>query len=223
MPGGSVIEADGTVTEADDGGPVRLHTEQALGRLIEWWQKPALRALVRTYTDEIQEAESMLWDVIVSRFVDYAAGVHLDRLGRVVGEPRKGKGDAAYRARIKARIRINQSFGNPVDVIGVLRAVDPAAFHFVEMAPASFVIVYDEPAVSLAVQGEIPGIVAECRAAGVGAGVIQPIDDPGVLDGAFNFCDVDLAPLGTGLGLGDVPGLFGAGDYGGTLSWYASA
>lgn len=218
LPGGAVVEQDGSIvaaTPAND--PVRLHTAQALGRLIARWQKPNIRALLATYTDELQEIETMLWDVIVSRFPDYAEGTQLDTLGKIVGEPRAGKSDGSYRARIKARIRINQSFGNPVDVIGVLRTADSAAFRYEELAPAFFRITYSIAAVP-AVQAELPLIVSESRPAGVGASVIQPIDRPGVLAGYFTFCDTDGLPLGSGLGFGDT-----AGTVGGSLSWYARA
>ncbi len=41
-----------------------------------------------------------------------AAGVHLDRLGKLVGEARKDRTDAAYAAAIRVRIRVNRSDGS---------------------------------------------------------------------------------------------------------------
>lgn len=175
LPGGTAIEPDGDIVGANDNGEIRLHTQQALSRLIEFWRgKPNMAGWLSDYIDEIQEVENVVWDVIVGRLPDYAEGVQLDVLGSIVGERRNGLGDAAFRVRIKARIRINQSFGRPLDVIEVLRLIDPATFHLIEHYPAAFEIYYDTPPANDAIAGQIPGIVAETRAAGVGAIVRIP-------------------------------------------------
>jgi hypothetical protein len=220
LPGGTAIESDGTIVSAEENGEVRSHTDQALGRLVERWKKPALQALVRSYTDELQEVESMLWDVILLRFPDYASGAQLDVLGRIVGEPRRGKGDAAFRARIKAQIRINSSFGRLSDIIAVLNLADPASYTIEELGPAFFRVVYLEPAVSAAVQGEIPAMVAATRAAGVGASVTQPVV-PTDGFGPFTFSDSGGDPAADGPGFSDSGGDPAA--EGGSLSWYSSA
>jgi len=175
LPGGTAIEPDGEIVNADDNGEIKLHTAQALSRLIEFWRgKPNLAGWLSDYIDEIQELENVVWDVIVGRLPDYAEGVQLDVLGAIVGERRNGLGDAAFRVRIKARIRINQSFGTPKDVIEVLQLIDPAPFHVVEYGIAAFTVYYDTPPANDAVASQIHGIVKETRAAGVGATVRIP-------------------------------------------------
>lgn len=212
LPGGSAIESDGSIVEVDDNGGVRMHSDQALGRLIEYWQKPKIRALLRTYTDELQELETAFWDILATRFVDYAYGVHLDKLGKLVGEARAGRGDATYRVRIKVRILINASFGTADDVIGVLMLLAEETFQYREFGTAFFQIVYDAPPTPQAVQQEIPGIVAETRAAGVGASVITPASTS-----VFMFNQTTGVPYGSGLGFS------GPGTVGGDLSLYARA
>lgn len=177
LPGGTVIDTEGNAVA--DNGEIRAHSTQALSRLIERWRadkNPNLAALVTSVNDEVQELENAIWDVIVGRLPDYAEGEQLDALGRIVGQRRDGLGDAAYRAHIKARVRINQSFGTPLDVIEVLRLVDTVTFHLVEEGTASFRIFYDAPPSNAAIGHEIPSLVRQARAAGVRATVSFPVD-----------------------------------------------
>jgi hypothetical protein len=179
LPGGTAIDTEGNTVIAADNGEIRMHTTQALSRLIERWRadnNPNLAALVMSVNDEVQELENAIWDVIVGRLPDYAEGAQLDALGRTVGQSREGLGDAAFRAHIKARVRINQSFGTPADVIEVLRLVDSVAFHLVELGTATFSVYYDAPPSNAAIGHEIPTLVRQARAAGVRATVSFPVD-----------------------------------------------
>ncbi len=221
LPGGGVVELDGTIADLTDSGtdgPVRVHPEIAIERTIERWKtKPGFQALLASYTSVLQDVENVLWDVLVLRFLDYAFGASLNTLGKIVGVGRGPRTDPQYRARIKAQVAINASRGGADDVINVLRLVDAASFTFREYDPAFFRIEYLEPAPDF-VQAEIPLIVRDARAAGVGASVLQPPDVTGVLAGAFNFGD-GPDPAGTGLGFGNA----GSGTYGGALSHYVVA
>jgi hypothetical protein len=138
LPGGTQFDTgtDPTVVSVDD---VTLHTPLALLRLIERWKgKPNLAAILASYTDQLQLLENALWDIITARLVDYAEGAQLDAIGRIVGEIRQGQNDAQYRARLRVRIRINQSFGTAEDVIIVLQMLDAALFAFVESGLCAF-------------------------------------------------------------------------------------
>lgn len=179
LPGGSALNVTGAEIDAQDNGEVRLHTPLALSRLIERWRaenNPQLANLLSSYTDEVQELENAIWDVMVGRLTDYASGVQLDALGRIVGQKRESLGDAAYRAHIKARIRINQSFGQPRDVIAVIKLVDSAAFHLAEFPTASFRVWFDAPPANAAVGHELPKLIKQTRAAGVSGIVSFPVD-----------------------------------------------
>jgi hypothetical protein len=192
LPGGTQFDTgtDPTVVSVDD---VTLHTPLALLRLIERWKgKPNLAAILASYTDQLQLLENALWDIITARLVDYAEGAQLDAIGRIVGEIRQGQNDAQYRARLRVRIRINQSFGTAEDVIIVLQMLDAALFAFVESGYAHFDIVYSAPLTSPAVASQVPKIIKQTRAAGIGATVTIPTDATRggrygtALDPAFN-------------------------------------
>jgi len=178
LPGGTAIDAEGNTIGAADNGEVRLHTQQALGRLIEFWKNDVtIRGLMADYIDEVQELENAIWDVIVLRLPDFAAGVNLDTLGSIVGADREGRGDAQYRVRIKAQIRINSSFGRPKDVIGVLRMVESGRFRYVHVGPAEFRIDYYTLTETEAAMHELPAIVKETRGASIGASVVFVLDE----------------------------------------------
>lgn len=173
------------VSENDDlTGPAEFeadlgHVETGLGRLIERWKadvNPNFGALVSSVLEEIQEFENAAWIVIYGRMIDYAENAQLDMLGRIVGQDRSGLSDDAYRARIRVRIRINQSIGTPKDVIAVLRMLDPSRFRFTEFGAAAFRVDYLEPPSTAAVGSQIPAIVRDTRAAGVSGLVTMPVD-----------------------------------------------
>jgi hypothetical protein len=217
LPGGAHIESDGTNAGTDDGSVIVFHADKAVSRLIERWRtRPAFVAWLRASAEEAQELEEALWDVLVLRFPDYAFGATLDMLGRLVGVGRDGRGDARYRARIKAQIRINASLGRALDVIEILRLIDGARFRLEDLGTAFFRVVYEEPAAARSIQLEIPSLVFDAKAAGVGASVTQPWLTPGLIELPFRWgVDAgDPEPL-PGAGFGDDTGFIG-----GALSEY---
>lgn len=156
------------------------HVEIGLSRLIERWRadkNPNLAAILTSYLEEGQELENAIWFVIYGRMLDYAEGAQLDMLGRIVGQPRNGLSDDRYRVHVRARIRINRSIGTADDVIEVLRLVDPGVtYHFQDVGFASFRLWSDVPPGDAATGHEIPDLVRQTRAAGVGALISFPVD-----------------------------------------------
>jgi hypothetical protein len=55
--------------------------------------------------------------------IDNSAGVELDAIGRIVGQPRLGADDATYRLYLRARIISNDSTGSSEDIYKVMRAL----------------------------------------------------------------------------------------------------
>ncbi len=183
LPGGSVVDVPADVLDVQG---VTVHQNKAPFHTIERWHKENFAALQASYTPEIQEAENALWDVWISRFIDYAQGEQLNMLGRLVGEGRNGRNDPNYRVRIRARIAINESFGRPKDIVKILQLVDPAVAEIVEFGPAAFRVDFQAPLSGVATHAEIASIVSEARAAGVGASVVIPTDA-----NVFRFGDVN--------------------------------
>lgn len=99
------------VQAALDRLPRRLQTKQRWTEL--------LAALVRPF----QALEDALIAMYDQRHLDNAEGAQLDQLGALVGEPRAGRTDDAYRRRIRARVAHNRSHGLTEDLIRITRLV----------------------------------------------------------------------------------------------------
>jgi hypothetical protein len=167
-------------------GSTEGHVEVGLRRLIERWKgKPNVEAFLRSYLEEIQELEEAIWFVMFGRLPDYAEGVHLDNLGKIVGRARDGMPDELFRVYIKAQIRVNRSNGTTLDLIEILQLIETAAFRLVEFPTASFLIYFLEPPSSGYSAQAIPKLVKAGRAAGVSGLVTYPTDaDRGAFFGA---------------------------------------
>lgn len=136
------------------------HVESGLDLLLEIYKdKPRIAALITADLNRIQELEDAAWDVLISRLIDYATNAQLDVLGKIVGQSRISADDEVYRVRIRARIRANQSLGNPRDVIEVVLlalGVEKETIVYTEHYPASFSIEYLGP-----VSDEVAGVVRD--------------------------------------------------------------
>lgn len=82
---------------------------------------PNLNAVLSALLKGVQSAENAVIGTMVSRILGFATEKTLDVLGRVVGEPRYGRTDDAYRKAIRLRVYINSSRGTPEDYIYIAR------------------------------------------------------------------------------------------------------
>jgi hypothetical protein len=137
------------------------HLEAATARFISQFRspKPVLHGLLASYVEQLQILEDVLWDVINHRLLDPAPGesvgaegVQLDVLGKIVGQPRLGLSDVAYRLAIKLKIRVNRSRGSSEDLLEILRLAmpDPKVFTYTELYHLASYIYVEEISVELA-------------------------------------------------------------------------
>jgi hypothetical protein len=170
LPDGSEVEIEDTTLSVEtELGSVTAHRNKAKKRTIERWKNPEGYAAIRaSYADEIQEAENAIWSVKYAKLLDDAYGASLDLIGRIVGEARNGRTDPGYRVRIKARIRVNQSFGTPSDLLAVCALLDPATFKYTRTPPAAYVITVDAELTGFATASELAGLLGETEPLGVG-------------------------------------------------------
>ena len=100
------------------------HTEQALARLTQQFKSSTkVQALLSALVGPSQGIEDAQWELLTERGVETAVGIHLDKIGAIVGQRREGLTDAIYRRYIRARIIANRSDGLVEDLIAVVRAV----------------------------------------------------------------------------------------------------
>ena len=198
---GTTLEVDDetSVTDPLTGLSWPVFRNQALSRLLaQYQQDDALKAIVSNLADEAQELATAILDVIVTRSVDYAFGVALDMLGRVVGEPRNGRTDAVYQTWIKGRIRANMSRGRALDLIEVLQLVGAPVTSVVDTPPAGLYLTLGPVANDYLIP-QYAGLANAARAGGVSLDFVYETDADG-----FIFDD-DIAPSVAGAthGFGD--------------------
>lgn len=121
-----------------------------------------------------------------------ASGIHLDRLGKIVGELRQGRADDPYAAAIRVRILSNRSEGTPDDLLAIARLLLKAG-----------TIVYNEGTKAYTVFGLGDATVVEAlvtalrRAdpAGVGSDIVVGL---GASAAVIRYGDSGDATVGTG-------------------------
>jgi len=172
------------------------HIDQALDRLItQYKDRDGIRALVSAFCAPIQTLEDAIIDMNISRTIDGSVGVQLDGLGAIVGIERLGLEDFDYRIRIKAKVLINISEGEPEIII--------AAFNLLTESTVTILQEYYPGGVGLSSDGVIPlnqiDIVAELIEKALSAGV--RLDSMAYFDpvNPFSF-DGTLNPAGGGFG-----------------------
>lgn len=93
------------------------HSDRAVALLLSQYQgKPLMEGFVRAFLDEVQEYEDELWTLVGLLDIDRATGIDLDRIGRIVVQPRSSESDDAYRRLLRARIAANRSSGTYRDL-----------------------------------------------------------------------------------------------------------
>lgn len=110
---------------------------------------PQLDGLLQIAVDEIQEAEDVLFQLLLERTVDTAVGDNLDTIGEIVGISREGRSNADYRAAILVQIQVNNTGGQEASIAALLEnLVNPATIDIVEVFPAGLDIAIDETGVT---------------------------------------------------------------------------
>lgn len=92
--------------------------------LWQYADQPRVIAMLRALVDAAQPLESLAFDVYAGMRIDTAAGVQLDMLGRIVGEERSGKSDAAYRPFVRAKILVNRCHGTCENLYAICSAIE---------------------------------------------------------------------------------------------------
>lgn len=137
------VGSDLTDEDGAPSGEITDHEQQAHDNLIHYFRnKPRLRAVLGSWAEQIQELETVFWYLLTRRGLSDAEGVWLDTLGDIVGEPRRDRSDAGYRAAIRVRILVNRSNGKLPELITIAGRMlgTGADVQATEHAPASIVV-----------------------------------------------------------------------------------
>lgn len=168
------------------------HVAAGLARLARQFRKPVIQAMLTSWLAEVQEIEDAFWALIILG-IDNAQGAHLDQIGALLGEPRLGLGDLAYRNLVRARAVSNRSRGNYTDVRDTLRAcLDGVNYTLDPSYPAGLLAdLATFPGAGL--PPRIGSLVRRATAAGVGVALVSPA----VVGDAFAFAEGDDVEVDT--------------------------
>jgi hypothetical protein len=125
---------------------IATHVSEALDLLIQQFkEKPLIAGLVTALVTEVQELEDAAWEVLLATDLDNARNAQLTGLGTLVGEPRRGRSDIAYRPAIRVRILINRCNGKHPEILKILTlflgATDgDGTIELVDAAPAAMAL-----------------------------------------------------------------------------------
>lgn len=127
---------------------ISTHNIDAQKRLLQQYKgKEKIEALLAALgSDQIQDLEDTLTQLLSRLVVDNSEGVQLDNIGKIVGQPRNGQDDATYQIFIHAKIGRNVSEGDIERVISVWKILSQAGtVQVIENFPAEVELYSDSP------------------------------------------------------------------------------
>lgn len=174
------------------------HVARALARMpLQFRGKPKIQSLIESFVEPLQELESVFFDILIQRAIDTATGVHLHRLGKILGQPYGGEDEELYRRYLRARVKVNRSSGTIPELIQITRLIignDPAARVVAEpQYPATIVIRIE----NMVIGADLAALLFAFLVDAVAGGVRLIVESSGVLAAStFSFAN------GPGLGFG---------------------
>lgn len=146
------------------------HTAEGLALLLEQFKgKPLIEGHVGSFLNQVQDLEDAIWEILLCTDIDHATNAQLEGLGDLVGEGRRERTDAQYRAAIRVRILVNRCNGRHGEILKILTlflgATDgDGSIKLTDPAPASMRLqVYSVPAVV----PDLAAILAQVKPGGV--------------------------------------------------------
>jgi hypothetical protein len=210
----SPVEEAGLVDGAGAAiGQITDGEDRALGRLILYFQRrPRIVSLLAGLSRRVQTLEDLAWDLYTLGWdPDDLSGVHLDSLGRLVGEGRLGRTDAQYRPGLKARQLVNSSDGSQADLSRIVLTLLPSAVLSVtDFAPAAVIVEVLADFTDVRIS-DLTRYLNQARAAGVRLGLVTADTTDALIWAAA--ADAGSADLDHGWGdvAGTVGGLWASG------------
>jgi len=112
--------------------------------LFEWLSRGDTQKFVSFDDSKYVELEGQIYDLSNQWDIDAAKAILLDRIGKILGEPRDGNDDNLYRLLIKLRILLNTTNGSVNDIIKVIKFLySSEVIDIMPKYPAALVILHD--------------------------------------------------------------------------------
>jgi hypothetical protein len=177
--------------------PIADHAVRAISRLTQQFRdKENIAKLIQVFMDELNEVESVLFDLLLMRSLTTAVGAQLDIIGEHVGSLRAGQNDTEYKIAIGKQIAINISNATEPNIHDIVfNLTNATTVQVTDTGTAEVTITTDGSATDPA----IPGVIESMIGAGIGFGGLEVIFDPEV-SFAFRTTDEDPNPPAVGEG-----------------------
>lgn len=119
------------------------HVAQAKARLLSQYKdKERVECMIQAFSQGYQDIEECLFKMYYERSVNSAIGEQLDIIGFIVGQPRYGWDDDAYRVLILGKIGANISKGTPEELISMFKLLMKCTkAHYYPYYPAEVYII----------------------------------------------------------------------------------
>lgn len=136
------------------------YTDKFLPKLAgQFENSPKVKALVSAILSFFSDIEAEADLLKTERWIDSAVGKQLDGCGAIVGEPRNGREDDAYREAIRFRVFVNISSATPSTLIKSLKFLTaPDDCQYLEAYPATALLFTDGYFVSPNIHNQIQEI-----------------------------------------------------------------
>lgn len=144
--------------------------DQGLSRNIDHRDKEKFNKLLEIFLLEIQELQDQTIEVSKQRDIDYAEGIWLDYIGKILGVSRGGITDEQYREALKLRVAINTSNGTPNEIISIIKKFTGLDFARIIEYPFAYFILVVQSANLLS--SSIVGLLDRIKPAGAGTQII---------------------------------------------------
>jgi hypothetical protein len=133
--------------------------------LPQWLSRGETKKFVSFDDSQLMEIEGEIYKLSDQHDIEKAKGVLLDRIGKIVSEPREGNDDALYRLLIKLRILLNTTDGSVNDIIKVIKFIySSEVVHITPNYPAAITILHDGETANV----DFNKIIAQVIGAGIG-------------------------------------------------------
>lgn len=100
---------------------IDTYVEDVLALLVSRHQQTNNEAIVRAFAKQCQLIENAIYQLFTEQYLDNAAGVNLDNIGAIVGQPRRLLSDENYRRLIRVRVLVQNSEGTLPEIVSIVK------------------------------------------------------------------------------------------------------
>lgn len=157
---------------------ITTHENDAIDRLItQYSDSTNLQQLIKVYTTQIQEIETVFFDLLNSRTINNSSGQQLDNIGTLIDQDRLGYDDTTYLGLIYNKISQINSEGtieNLISIFNILMNADKISLSEPSTAHVNLYAINSSPLIS---NNDINIAISNSKPTGVSVDLINVQSD----------------------------------------------